>query len=215
MGPEGRGDEFEAALARIRRSGSALLVTGAVPERLHRRACAELLGHAGQRLFVTAGSGAGRTTEPTEADSVLRLDTASRGATTDTPGGSTHAAPADGAVITATTVPAAASAVEDVLTALDTSGEFHVCVDAALPVMETAGDEQAFRLLHLITSRVRRLGGTCHVHLPLPAGGETARTLAALTDATVELRLVDDQPEQRWHVHGDDVRSAWLPLPES
>lgn len=214
MGPEGRGDDFEAALARLRRSGSALLVAGAVPEHLHERACADLLGHAEGRLFVTAGSRTGRTVEPAGADSVVRLDAASRGAATDTTGGGALAEPGGGAVTTVPTVSAGGGAVEDALAALDTSGEFHVCVDAALPVAETVGEGQAFRFLHLITSRVRRLGGTCHVHLPLPAGNETTGTLAALADATVELRLADDRPEQRWHVHGDGIRSAWLPLSE-
>ncbi|WP_276259719.1 DUF7504 family protein [Haloglomus litoreum] len=220
MGPEGRGDEFGEALAELRRSGSALLVAGAVPDRLHGRTCDELLGTGtDERLFVRASTGPGSAIEPGITDRVLELDAASRGAAT---AGASASGPGDvasesrdGVVGVGPTLAAAGDAFEAELAALDTAAGQgpRVCVDSVLPLVETAGEEQAFRFLHLLTSRVRQLGGTCHLHLPLGADSETARTFAALVDATVELRLTDDRPEQRWHIHGADVRSDWLSLP--
>lgn len=221
MGPEGRGDEFGAALTRLRRSGSALLVAGAVPDRLHRRTCTELLGPGdGERLFVRTGAGAGSASDPTDADRVLELDAASRsGAAADASPGGTGAIAGplgDGTTAVVPTLSAAGAAFEDELAALETTADRgpHVCVESVLPLVETSGEEQAFRFLHLVTSQVRRLGGTCHLHLPLAADSELAWTMAALVDATVELRLADDHPEQRWHVHEDGIRSDWLPLAE-
>jgi hypothetical protein len=220
MGPEGRGDEFGEALAELRQSGSALLVAGAVPDRLHERTCEELLG-AGtdERLFVQVGAGPGSAIDPAATDRVLELDAASRGAAA---AGASASSPGDvasesrsGVVGVGSTLAAAGDAFEAELAALDTAAGQgpRVCVDSVLPLVETAGEEQAFRFLHLVTSRVRRLGGTCHLHLPLAAEGETARTFAALVDATVELRLTGDRPEQRWHIHAEGLRSDWLSLP--
>lgn len=225
MGPEGRGDEFSAALATLRRSGSALLVTGAVPDRFHRRTCVDLLEPGDdERLFVRTG--AGPTVGPRNGDRVLELDAAARGGaavgapagdpglTANTSGGDPAAPASDsGPTAVVPTLSAAGQAFEDELAALATTDRGpRVCVASVLPLVETSGEEQAFRFLHLVTSRVRRLGGSCHLHLPLPADSELAGTVAALVDATVELRLAGDRPEQRWHIHDDGIRSDWLPL---
>lgn len=220
MGPEGRGDEFEAALTELRRSGSAFLVAGAVPDRVHRQTCDELLGPAGdERLFVRVGTGAGSASGPADGDRVLELDAASRSAAaTDAPtgGGAVAGEPGGGTTAVVPTLSSAGAAFEAELAALDTTADRgpRVCVESVLPLVETSGEEQAFRFLHLVTSRVRRLGGTCHLHLPLAADSELTGTMAALVDTTVELRLADDHPEQRWHIHEAGIRSDWLPLTE-
>jgi hypothetical protein len=219
MGPEGRGDEFEAALATLRRSGSAFLVTGAVPNRFHRQTCDELLGPGSdERLFVRVGTDAGAASGSTDGDRVLELDAASRGAAaTDAPtGGAAAVAGESGSSAPAVvpSLPSAGAAFEAELAALDTTADRapRVCMESVLPLVETSGEEQAFRFLHLVTSRVRRLGGTCHLHLSLAADSELAGTMAALVDATVELRLADDRPEQRWHIHEAGIRSDWLSM---
>ncbi|WP_254832745.1 DUF7504 family protein [Haloglomus salinum] len=221
MGPEGRGDEFEAALTELRRSGSAFLVAGAVPDRVHRQTCDELLGPADdERLFVRVGTGAESASDPTDGDRVLELDVTSRGAAaTDAPAGGAGAVAGGASSSALTVVPtlsSAGAAFEAELAALDTTADRapRVCVESVLPLVETSGEEQAFRFLHLVTSRVRRLGGTCHLHLPLAADSELTGTMAALVDTTVELRLADDHPEQRWHIHEAGIRSDWLPLTE-
>jgi hypothetical protein len=219
MGPEGRGDEFEAALTELRRSGSAFLVTGAVPDRFHRQTCDELLGpDDDERLFVRVGAGAESASDPTDGDRVLDLDATSRSAAaTDAPAGGAVAGGAGSSAATVVpTLSSAGAAFESELAALDTTADRgpRICVASVLPLVETSGEEQAFRFLHLVTSRVRRLGGTCHLHLPLAADSELAGTMAALVDATVELRLTDDHPEQRWHIHEAGIRSDWLPLAE-
>lgn len=217
MGPDVRGGELGVALERLRDAGGALLVVGAVPDRVHRRAGAGLR-RDGNRLFVRAGGSSSARVQPTDADRVVAVETAPRGgATTASADGTTGTLTGgfpDTNVTTVSTLAAAGDAVEDALdSAASSAGGPQVCVDAVLPLIEVAGEERAFRFLHLVTTRVRRLGGTCHLHLSLPPGGETAITFEALADATVELRLVDDRAALRWRVHGEGVRSDWLPLP--
>lgn len=216
MGPDARAGEFGKALERLRGSGRALLVVGAVPDRIHRRAGTELLGD-GERLFVRTSSVSAAGGRPTDADRVVEVDAAPRGgaatASADGTTGTLTGGFEDTNVTTVSTLAAAGDAVEDALSALDAPAGPQVCVDAVLPLIEVAGEERAFRFLHLVTGRVRQLGGTCHLHLSLPADGETAVTFGALADATIELRLVDDHPEQRWQVHDEGIRSDWLPLP--
>lgn len=216
MGPDVRGGEFGEALERLRGSGRALLVVGAVPDRIHRRAGTELL-RGGERLFIRTGSVSTSGVSPTDTDRVVELDAAPRGgaatASADGTTGTLTGGVEDTNVTTVSTLAAAGDAFEDALASLDSPDGPQVCVDAVLPLVEIAGEEQAFRFLHLVTGRVRQLGGTCHLHLSLPAGGETAVTFGALADGTVELRLVDDRPEQRWRIHDEGVRSDWLPLP--
>lgn len=217
MGPDARGGEFGEALERLRGSGRALLVAGTVPDRIHQRAGTELL-RGGERLFVRTDSVSTAGVQPTDTDRVVELDAAPRGgaatASADGTTGTLTGGFEDTNVTTVPTLAAAGDAFEDALSSLDTSMSGpQVCVDAVLPLVEVAGEEQAFRFLHLVTGRVRQRGGTCHLHLSLPPGGETTGTFSALADATVELRFVDDRPEQRWQIHGDGVRSDWLPIP--
>lgn len=125
--------------------------------------------------------------------------------------------PAAGAASTtppAETVPEFGERVADAVAAATAdASDPRVCVDSLLPVVDMAGAEAAFQWCHTVASDVRAAGGVCHVHLPVPRDHDLVGRLESLVDATVELRLADGAPEQRWFVHGS-VTSDWLPLQE-
>lgn len=221
MGPDEQGHEFGEALERLRREGKAILVVGAVPDAVHRRTCGELLGNdSSGRLLVRTGRSHTAGVAPNDTDRVVEYDTGARsaaGTTTEpsTPGGTgTLSGDFSGTnTTTVTSLAAAGRAVEDALLALDAEETPpRVCIDSVMSMVDTAGEERTFGFLHLVSSRVRNLGGTCHFHLSLPTDSVTARTFDTLVEATVELRLVDDQAQQRWRVHEADVQSDWLPM---
>lgn len=88
--------------------------------------------------------------------------------------------------------------------------ELRMCVDSLGPLVAEHGRSTVFRFLHLLTERVRRAAGLGSYHLPAPPDDESVAMLASLFDATVELRVEDGQPRQRWDL--GDVRSEWLPV---
>jgi hypothetical protein len=210
-----RAGEFADALGRLRRRGSALLVVGSTPESTHQRACRRMLGSSEQPRVVcrtdrtcTAGeelAGAG--------DHVVDLAVAARGAAATANGSTGPTAPGGGPERTVTdSVPAfGAAAAEAVETVADAGDDVRVCLDSLLPLVDAVGAERAFQLAHGIAADVSATGGVCHAHLPVDRDDDLGETFEALADATVELRLVADRPEQRWHIH-DSVTSDWLPL---
>jgi hypothetical protein len=221
MGPDEQADEFGEALERLRSTGKALLVVGAVPDAIHRQTCGELLGNGGAgRLLIRTGRSQTAAVAPTDADRVVEYESGPRSAASATtepsePGGTgTLSGDFSGTnTTTVSTLAAAGRAVEDGLAALDAERTPpRVCIDSVMPLVDTAGEEETFSFLHTVTSRVRNLGGTCHFHLSLPPESVTARTFDSLVEATVELRLVDDRAEQRWRVHDAGVASDWLPM---
>ncbi|MFB6206888.1 MAG: hypothetical protein ABEJ05_10230 [Haloglomus sp.] len=218
MGPDDQ--KLKAALEELRERGKALLVAGAVPDAIHQQACSELFNGDAGRILIKTGRGQAAGVTPNDSDRVIEYDSGARSASTAAstasgPGGTgTLAGEFSGTnVTTVSTIPAAEQAFEDALAELqDTDTPTRVCVDSVLPFIDTAGEEQAFTFLHAVTGQVRNLGGTAHFHLSLPSDSATVRTFESLAEVTVELELADDQAQQRWRVHEEDVTSDWLPI---
>jgi hypothetical protein len=218
-----RAGEFADALGRLRRDGGALLVVGATPGETHCRACDRMLGSSEQRRVVcrtdrtcTAGPRADGTDERV-VDLAVPSRSAAAADATGEPAGEAPDGPAAGATSTtppAETVPAFGERVANAVAAATAdASDPRVCVDSLLPVVDMAGAEAAFQWCHAVASDVRAAGGVCHTHLPVPREHDLVGRLESLVDATVELRLADGAPEQRWFVHGS-VTSDWLPLQE-
>ncbi|MFB6205616.1 MAG: hypothetical protein ABEJ05_03685 [Haloglomus sp.] len=238
MTPGGRTEQtgaFVDALARLQRDGGALLVVGTPPGDTHERACSRMLGSRDQRRVVclTDGRCSAGPERARPTDRLLEFAADARSAVASgcgDPGGGDAAAPlfdtdtdreCDGTdtdrecdetdpteVETAAAFGArVAEAVADAADATD----LRVCIDSLLPLVDELGEERAFRWFHTAAADVRSAGGVCHAHLPLARENDLVRRFEALVDATVELRLVDGRPEQRWFVHGS-VGSDWLPL---
>lgn len=222
----GNGGGFGDALEGLRREGGALLVVGAVPDEVHQQVCGELLGAPDRdRLLIRAGDRQVPRAVPTDSDHVVEYEAGARGgATTGVtpsgpggpggPGGGVGSGTGSGGTATVSGVPAAADAVEERLGSLDATatGDPRVCVDSVLSLVDIAGEQAAFRFLHLVTGTARSLGGTAHCHLAGRSDSPLATTFEALMDATVELRLSDGRPQQRWTIHDGGVQSGWLPL---
>lgn len=86
------------------------------------------------------------------------------------------------------------------------------CLDSLTPLLDAHDEATVFEFLALLTGYVREMNGMCHLHLPAPPRTYAARLVAPLFDATVELRVGVDGPEQRWHLREDGFTSRWLPL---
>lgn len=91
-------------------------------------------------------------------------------------------------------------------------GELRVAFDCVAPLLSRYDEETVFRFLHLLANEIRAVDGMGHVRLPGPADAPTARLLAPLFDAVVELRADESGPQQRWHFRDADVTSRWLPV---
>lgn len=219
-----RAREFADALGRLQRDGGALLVVGSAPGETHERACRRLLGSSDQPRVVcrTDGSCSAGTDRAGPDDRLIDLAVDARsGAGVDAGAGSGTGATALGAPAaggprrTVAETPAAfgAHVAEAVAELTADAVDPRVCVDSLLPLVEELGAERTFEWFHAVAADVRAAGGVCHAHLPLARDDDPVGRFEALVEATIELRLVDDQPEQRWFVHGE-VTSDWLPLEE-
>lgn len=215
-----RAGEFADALGRLQRDGGALLVVGAAPGTTHERACSRMLGSSDQPRVVcrTDGSCSAGVTHAGPDDRIVELAVEARSAAAATPGQSHEGAAAaptagDGPTRTVVETPAEFGArVADAVAELTSEADDpRVCVDSLLPLVEELGEERAFEWYHTIAADVRAAGGVCHAHLPVGRDDDLVARLEALVDATVELRLVDGEPQQRWFVHGS-VTSDWLSL---
>lgn len=217
-----RAGEFADALSRLQRDGGALLVVGATPGTTHERACGRMLGSREQPRVVcrTDGSCSVGAAYAGPDDRLIELGVDARSAVAsagDAGGGATvgtETAPAAGGperVVAETPAEFGARVSEAVADLPDDVEDPRVCVDSLLPLVEALGEERAFEWYHSVSADVRAAGGVCHAHLPVARDEEIVARFEALVDATVELRLVDGQHEQRWFVH-DSVTSDWLPL---
>jgi hypothetical protein len=212
-----RASEFADALARLRRDGGALLVVGATPDTTHQHACSRMLGSSKQPRVVcrtdrtcTAGADhAGGVDRLVDLAVAARTAAADRG---DAEVGPTPDTGGEPERSVAETVPEfGEQATDAVAGAAADASDLRVCVDSLLPLVDAVGAERVFQWYHTVAADVRAARGVCHAHLPVARDDDLVGRLEALVDATVELRLADGTPQQRWFVHGT-VTSDWLPL---
>lgn len=201
--------EFAAELERLKREGSAFLVTGAVPETAHEAACRRFLGHGEgrRRLAVTTDD---RPADGHDVDHVVRVNLATRSAAAapSTAGAATDAASS----VAVDDLAELGTAVDDYVGGLPDlePGALRVCVDALGPLVDEFGEEPTFRLFHLLLARVRRERGLAHVHLACPRDALVCRLFDPLFDGVTALRVRDGRAEQRWRV--GDATTGWLPV---
>jgi hypothetical protein len=91
-------------------------------------------------------------------------------------------------------------------------GELRLCLDSVRPLLQHHRSETVFRLLHMVTSRVRQSTGMGHFHLRLDHENDYVRLLEPLFDAIVEVRVDSSAVEQRWHLRDSEVTSDWIEL---
>jgi len=73
-------------------------------------------------------------------------------------------------------------------TAADEGEQISVCFDSLTSLLQYADLQRAFRFLHVVTGRVKTVGGVGHYHLdPEAHDSQTLATLKGLFDAVIEI----------------------------
>lgn len=209
-----RGTTFAQALEELKREGSNLLLVGEATESAHRAASDRLLGETAElrrRLFVfTSGENVCSELIDEGAASTTRVVAQH----------STDRERWPGAVETTTVddemLSKLARATIDAVDEIEAdsgdlaAGELRLCFDSITPLLRNHQAENVFRLLHLVTSRVRQVKGMGHFHLRLDRDSDHVRVLEPMFDAVVEIRVGEDGPQQRWHLRDQEVTSEWV-----
>lgn len=216
------GAAFAQALSALKERGSNLLVVGGVLDGAHGAACDRLQGDVGgpprHRLFVRTDGSSGCGIKPglsTGETRVVAQETATRSAAA----AASPAGPDAGARtrhVEAGDPGALAAAIVDEIDDLSTGelepGQLRVCFDSLLPLLGEYEEDEVFRVLNLVTTRVRQVNGMGHYHLPVDTDEHAVSLLEPQFDAVIELRADDDGPEHRWELVEHEVDSGWLPL---
>jgi len=211
---------FAQALAELKREGSNLLLVGEATADAHAAASRRLLGDPGEsrrRLFVfTRGAdvcaGLPEDTDPSSVRVISQRTTDGSAKPTDWPDG------LDEIVVEADMLSPLAMEVIEAIEEFDeeTDGlepaQLRLCFDSITSLYRQHQSENVFRLLHLVTSRVRQVKGMGHFHLRLDKDSEYVRLLEPMFDAVIEMRVEGDAAQQRWHLRDQEVTSDWVDL---
>ncbi|SNZ04533.1 hypothetical protein SAMN06269185_0593 [Natronoarchaeum philippinense] len=197
---------FSQQLSELKREGCNLLVVGQHSGGGHSGACRHLLGDdcAGRRRLFTFTQGkrvCGCSRDDIDGDGreIVRFDPDAGGAAGDELGA------------LGTDIVDAADALEADADGFEPA-ELRVCVDSLGPLFVEHDPERLFKLLHVVTARVRQADGMGHYHLRVDRDSDHVHLLEPLFDAVVEVRDGDDGAEQRWHLRSGDVSTDWLTL---
>lgn len=206
---------FARTLSDLKREGSNILLVGADSDVAHDSVCRRLLGTGDEetrdRLFVLTRDGTecvGVPAEVPEAGTVRVVRQAG-------------APPIEGADVPTATVDSEFLSplgldFLDVVDEIEAESEglepaqLRVCFDSLRGLLERHRSETVFRLVHMMTARIREVNGMGHFHLPFERDSESVRLLNPLFDAVVEVRTAEGTVEQRWHLRDGEVTSDWL-----
>ena len=210
---------FAQTLAELKRQGSNILLVGDVESAGRGAACQRLLGDSTAderfRLFVLTGEAEhevpAETIDEGESErSVITLQSV------DDEGDRTF--PADVSVSRTTMLGMLGTKVVERINGFERDADgldpaaLRVCVDSVDELLEGRREENVFRLLHVLTTRVRRANGMGHYHFAVDRDHEAVRLFEPLFDAVVEVRTGDDEPKHRWYLRDSDTTSDWVTI---
>jgi len=211
---------FAQTLSSLKQEGSNILLVGRTSGEAHHAACERLLGDGDdprRRLYVYASGNESCGVPPTapRAD-----DSAHVVAQTTDDGDASHEGLPDGIEKTVVSNDLLASLGAEVIDAIaDYDGEYdmapaelRLCFDSVTPLLREHKSENVFRLLHMVTSRVREVDGMGHFHLPLGRDSDYVHLLEPLFDAIVEVRECEDGLQQRWNLRDKGTDTGWVDL---
>lgn len=208
---------FAQTLAELKREGSNILLVGDVEPAGRGPSCRRLLGDGTAderyRLFVLTADAGHEVSNETIADeaaerSVVLLHT----------GDGTDSVPAGASVSTTTMLGMLGTKVVETINGFEADAggldpaALRVCVDSVDELLTGRREENVFRLLHVLTTRVRRANGMGHYHFPVERDHDAVRLFEPLFDAVVEVRNGGDDVEHRWHLRGGDAESDWVTI---
>lgn len=211
---------FAQTLSSLKEKGSNILLVGRTSGEAHRAACERLLGDGNdprRRLYVYTAENESCGFAPTapSADDHARIVAQSTADGDDV----NEAAPSaiERTVVDSQLLAPLGTEVIDVLAEYDEEyelepAELRLCFDSVTPLLREHKSENVFRLLHMVTSRVREVDGMGHFHLPLGRDSDYVHLLEPLFDAIVEVRQTDDGLEQRWDLRDRDTDTGWVDL---
>lgn len=90
--------------------------------------------------------------------------------------------------------------------------ELRLCFQSVTPLVTDHEYKNARRFLFGLTETVDRVEGMAHYHLPADYDSEIVEALEPLFDAVVEVRQIDEEVEQRWHLASPKIATDWVPL---
>lgn len=211
---------FAHTLAELKQAGSNLLLVGEATADAHAAASRRLLGDPAEtrrRLFVFTRGADVRAELPADSDPSTERVISQR-----TQGGS--ALPSgwppeiDERVVDADMLSPLAMEVIEAIEEFDqqTNGlepaELRVCFDSITSLFRDHQSENVFRLLHVVTSRVRQVNGMGHFHLRLNRDSDYVRLLEPMYDAVIEIGVTDETAQQRWHLRDEGITSDWVDI---
>ncbi|NHN40199.1 hypothetical protein G9C85_00930 [Halorubellus sp. JP-L1] len=213
---------FAQTLSSLKQEGSNILLVGRTSGSAHQAACERLLGDGEElrrRVYVyTAENEAcGFTaTAPGPDDSACIVAQETADGDDD---GMHDAVPSsiERTVVGNQLLASLGAETIDAVAAYDDEfdlapAELRLCFDSVTPLLRDHKSENVFRLLHMVTSRVREVDGMGHFHLPLGRDSDYVHLLEPLFDAIVEVRDGDDGLQQRWDLRDRGADTGWIEL---
>lgn len=211
---------FAQALSELKREGSNLLLVGEATADAHAAASRRLLGDPSEsrrRLFVFTRGADVCADFPDDADpSTVRVISQRTQRGTAKP--ASWPDDLDEIVVESDMLSPMATEVIEAIEAIDEEvgglepAQLRMCFDSITALYREHQSENVFRLLHLLTSRVRQVNGMGHFHLRIEKDSEHVRLLEPMFDAVIEMRVEDGDTQQRWHLRDQEVTSDWVDL---
>lgn len=218
---------FVSRLKELKQNGSSLLIVGNIPDTTAAQACHWMLGNANstdrRRLFISTDSNLPSITDRLSTSSEqLHADTTTL-ITWSANARSTTATPPQPMATEVTPVHVESNQLSELGITISQEiktfeaiagelapSELRVCFDSLTALYTDYTADAIFRFLHILIGRIRTVQAMAHFHLPLDYDSNQVQQLAPLFDAIIELRVVDDQCQQQWHLQAEEIRSQWL-----
>ncbi|WP_323173578.1 HalOD1 output domain-containing protein [Natrialba sp. PRR66] len=90
--------------------------------------------------------------------------------------------------------------------------ELRFCFDSLRPLLEEHGVKRTRSILEPICEQVTSASGIGHYIFPVEYESEYVQALKPLFEATIEIRINEVEPMQRWHLHRSDYTTEWFTL---
>jgi hypothetical protein len=217
--------EIESELGRLKRSGGNLLFTGDVPTDVFEQLSAQFIGETEYdrtHLFALYGRNADvARTRLSQANAspdnarVLTYEAAVRSTTqarTNEPSRQASLSPVVG------TIDDFQTAIQEATFELQRQrmgfvpGELRFCFDS-LQLLSGEEDAQTVeKFLRAITGTIEDVSGLGHYIFPGAYGSQPVQAVNSLFDVAIELKISEEGPKQRWHMHDTEYTTIWFPV---
>jgi hypothetical protein len=209
---------FSQALSTLKREGSNMLVVGMDCDDAHVSACDRLLGDdetGRRRLFVVVDR---EDTEPCGHRPTNETESHGRAIVRTLDGRTTVNIDLPTITVETRLLSTLGAEINAVIDEFEREAgelepaDFRLCFDSLGPLFARHDSQTLFRLLHIVTARVRQVNGMGHFHLRVDHDSDHVRLLEPLFDAVVEVRRTDTGRQQRWHIRDKGLESDWLDI---